>query len=151
MKIALAGLGALALVAAALAASYYGGIIGNNAQANYNGRVVTSKVQQNVRTAAFAQDAYEQFFNDCNAVVADNAKIDIARQRVAEAKTAPEDAFGTKASKVADAEADLAGVQQAQVDTAARYNAAAAEYTRGQFLDASLPARLDAPFNISCS
>lgn len=131
--------------------TFWLGVFNANVKASSAKRTVTARVEQKVRGADFAQAAYEQFFNDCNAVVADNAKIDIARQRVAEAKTAPEDAFGTKASKVADAEADLAGVQQAQVDTAARYNAAAAEYTRGQFLDASLPARLDAPFNISCS
>lgn len=150
MKIALAALGAVALIAVALVASYYGGILGNRIQANYNGRVVTSKVQQNVRTAPFAQAVYEQFFNDCNAVVADNAKIEIARERVAAVKSAPDDTFGTKAGRVADAEADLAGVQQSQVDTAARYNAAAAEYTRGQFRNASLPTQLTAPFNAVC-
>lgn len=150
MKIALAALGAVALVAVALVISYYGGILGNRVQANYNGRVVTSKVQQNVRTAAFAQEVYEQFFDDCNAVVADNQKIAIARKRVAAAKSAPDDSFGTKSGKVADAEADLTGVQQAQADTAARYNAAAAEYTRGQFLAESLPTRLDPPYDITC-
>lgn len=137
-------------VIAILVASYYGGIIGNHVQANYQKRVVTSKVQQQVRTAAFAQAVYEQFFTDCNAVLADNAKIEIARQRVASAKAAPDDTFGTKAGKVSDAEADLAGIQAIQVDTAARYNAAASEYTRGQFLAQSLPPQLVAPFNVTC-
>jgi hypothetical protein len=151
MKVALAAVaGVVAVVAVALVVSYYAGILGNRVQASYQGRVVTSQVQQAVRSAPFAQETYEQFFDDCNAVVADNAKIEIARQRVAAAKAAPDDTFGTKAGKVADAEADLAGVQQAQVETAARYNAAAAEYTRGQFLDASLPTRLEAPYDTPC-
>lgn len=129
---------------------YYGGIFSNNVQASYQGRVVTSQVQQRVRTADFAQATYEQFFNDCNAVVADKAKIAQAQERVREMKLLPEDIFGTKGSKVADAVSDLTGLQQSQADTAARYNAAAAEYTRSQFLAQSLPARLVPPYQVTC-
>lgn len=155
MKTSLAAVGMIAaivlVVVAVVAGSYYGGIIGNHVQASYNGRVVTSKVQQNVRTAAFAQAVYEQFFNDCNAVVAYNAQIEQAQQRVRQIKAEPDDQFGQKANHVADAISDLTGAQQAQVAVAARYNANASEYTRGQFLDASLPARINAPYDtVSC-
>lgn len=145
--IAVAVLGGV-LVAVSL---YYGGIVGNHLRANYQKRVVTSQVEQRVRTPEFAQAAYERFFEDCNAVVADNAKIKIAKQRVRAAKAAPNDVFGTKAAKVSDAESDLAGVEQSQAETAAFYNAAASEYTRGQFLAENLPAELVAPYtNVSC-
>lgn len=130
---------------------YYGGIIGNRLQANYQRRVVTSQVEQNVRRPDFAQATYEQFFNDCNAVVADNLKIGQAKQRIAAIRSLPDDALGRKQERLSDAITDLTGLQQIQADTAARYNAAAAEYTRGQFLAASLPARLDPPYDVDCN
>lgn len=140
----------LAAIIGFYALAYYGGIIGNHVQANYQKRVVTSQVQQQVRTAAFAQATYEQFFTDCNDVLADNLKITQARSRVAAIKAEPNDQFGQKAGRVADAVSDLTGLQQIQADTAARYNAAASEYTRGQFLDASLPAQIAPPYNVAC-
>jgi hypothetical protein len=141
----------VALIAAVWAITYYLGIFGNNVSANFNKRVVTAQVQQKVRTPDFAQATYEQFFNDCNAVVADNAKIELASQRVAAIKAGPDDQFGQKAARLSDAISDLTGVQQAQVETAARYNANASEYTRGQFLDRSLPPRINPPFtSVSC-
>lgn len=138
------------IVAAVVAASYYGGIWGNHVQARYQKRVVTSQVEQGVRTAQFAQAAYESFFNQCAAVVADNAKIDLAQKRVAAAKALPDDAFGQKATSVSNAETDLTGLQQSQAGIAAQYNADAQEYTRGQFLDANLPPRLDSPYKYAC-
>lgn len=155
MKVTFAAVGAVAAGIAAIvliiAVSYYTGVVGNHVQASYNGRVVTSKVQQNVRTPAFAQAVYEQFFEDCNAVVAFNTQIAQAEQRVLAMKAVPDDQFGQKAGRVADAISDLTGVRQAQVATAARYNAAASEYTRGQFLDSSLPARINEPYTVvSC-
>lgn len=143
-------LASVAIVVGVYAAAYYGGIVGNHVQANYQKRVVTDQVQQVVRTAGFAQAAYESFFNDCNAILADNLKITQARTRIAVLRQAPTDSFGQSSQRVADAVTDLTGLQQIQVDTAARYNADAAEYTRGQFLAASLPSHIDPPYNITC-
>lgn len=138
------------VVAGILLGLYYGGILSNKAQAHYAKRVVTNQVQQRVRTAEFAQATYEQFFNDCNAVVADKAKIAQAKERVAAIRATPDDALDQKQQQLGQAITDLTGLQQIQAETAARYNANAAEYTRGQFLDASLPPRLDPPYNVTC-
>jgi hypothetical protein len=138
--------GLLAAAVIAVVATYYGGIWGNHLQANYAKRVVTSQVEQQLRTAQFAQATYEQFFDDCNAVLADNEKIAQAQERVKELGSQPDDQFGQKQTKVADAIADLAGIQAARADTVARYNANAAEYTRGQFRDANLPSRITPPY-----
>lgn len=139
-----------AIVAAVWAGAYYLGIVGSHVAASSARRTVTNRIQQSVNTPAFAQTAYEQFFNDCNAVVADNLKIGQAQQRVTALKSLPSDSFGQNATKLADALTDLTGLRQAQADTAARYNAAASEYTRGQFLAASLPAHLDPPYSVTC-
>lgn len=139
------GVLALALLFGGL---YWGGVLSNNVQASYNKRVVTSKIEQNVNTATFAQATYEQFFSDCNAYVAMNTQIDAAKQRVADAKTnvlAATDGLSKSQALQAEsaAEADLTGAIQQQANVAARYAAASAEYTRGQFKDANLPVSLD--------
>lgn len=150
LKVIGGALACLATVVGVWALLYYGGVISNNVQANYNKRVVTAQVQQSVRTKEFAQAAYEQFFKDCNDVVAMNGQLEAAKLRIEALKGLPDDVYGTKAQKVADAISDETGLEQGQQAVAARYNANAAEYTRGQFLDQNLPARLDPPYNYQC-
>jgi hypothetical protein len=152
MKRTLVVLGGLvavaALVAAVWAASYALGIVGNKTQASYNKRVVTSKIQQQINTADFAQQTYEQFYNECNKVVALNAQIAQLKERLAEAKQLPNDA--TKSQQVGAAITDLTGAEALQTQIAADYNAQSEQWTRAAFKDANLPARLDPPYDVSC-
>ena len=140
---------ATVLVIAAIWATIYGlGVIGNKTQASFNKRVVTSKIVQKINTADFAQATYEQFFNECNRVSALNDQIEQARQRLAEVKQLPEDV--TKSQQVGAAITDLNGVQSLQTQIAADYNAQSEAWTRVAFKDASLPPRLNPPYDVSC-
>lgn len=142
-------LGALAVVALVWAGAYALGVLGNKTQASYNKRVVTSKIQQNVNTATFAQAVYERFFDECNHVVALNDQIAQAKERLAETKGLPDDL--TKSQQVGAAITDLTGVRSLQTRVAADYNAQSEQWTRGAFKDANLPQRLVAPYdNIVC-
>lgn len=128
--LALIAIGVLILI---IVGSYYGGILGNQVQANYNKRTVTNKVQQHVRTPAFAQAVYEGFFNTCAQVQTTEATLDAQYEELA-ATTNSDDKVRILAN--------IAGNKSARADYINQYNADAAEYTRGQFLASNLPARL---------
>jgi hypothetical protein len=126
--------GFFAVLAIILVGSYYGGIIGNHVKANYAKRTVTSKVQQRVRTAVFAQSVYEGYFNECAAVKTIEASLDAQYNLLDSATT---DADKSRINT------NIGGLIGARADAINQYNADAAEYTRGQFLASNLPARLD--------
>lgn len=128
----LALLAAVAVIAGISVGSYYLGIFGNHVQANYQKRVVTSQVQQQVRTAAFAQTAYEQFFDLCASVQTDEVTLDAS---LTQEKTASPD----DKSRL---ETNIVGLLAARADSINTYNAQAREYTHGQFRDSNLPFRL---------
>lgn len=117
--------------------SYYGGVLGNSVQANYNKRVVTSKIQQKVRTPEFAQGQYETFFNLCAAVQTAEASLEQQYAQLALA-TAPEDKTRININ--------VGGLIATRADAVNQYNADATEYTRGQFLASNLPSRLSAGY-----
>lgn len=138
-KVAIAGivvgvLGAFVLLGFGL---YYGGIGANKVQANYNKRVVTSRVQKDVRQPGFARTVYERFFELCAGVQTSEASLE---QQYAQLDTAdtPEDRTRIRIN--------IGGLVATRADAANTYNAAAAEYTRGQFLADSLPATISATY-----
>ncbi len=133
MRNLLAILGAILLFALIGAGSYYGGIFGNKVQANYQKRVVTYQVQQKVRTADFAQAAYEHFFNLCGSVQDSEASLDALYAQLATAAAADKSQIETNIT------ANIANRAQSINE----YNNDSVEYTRGQFLDKNLPAKLD--------
>lgn len=109
--------------------SYYGGIIGNHVQANYNKRVVTSKIKQNINTPGFAQGQYERFFNLCAAVQTTEVTLDQQYIQLAQATT-PEDKTRININ--------IGGLISNRADAVNTYNAEGAEYTRGRFLASNL-------------
>lgn len=127
-------LGVVTLIAALWAAGYYLGILGNKVQANYQKRVVTYQVQQRVRTAVFAQTAYEQFFNLCASVQSDEATLDAQYAELAQT---------TDPSNRDRIETNITALIAARADSINTYNAQAHEYTHGQFLDRDLPFQID--------
>lgn len=133
MKVAIYCALALASVVVIGLVSYYGGIIGNNVQANYNKRVVTSKIKQNINTPAFAQGQYESFFNLCAAVQTAETSLDQQYAQLADATTADDK---TRVN------INIGGIIATRADAVNTYNAQAGEYTRGRFLASNLPPRL---------
>jgi hypothetical protein len=152
---ALAALAALVAIVVALAfcvmAVFGLGIFSNKVQAQYNKAVLHSKVEQKVNDPTKAITNYEQFFSDCTAIQAANEQIAAARTRLAAVERSPDDGFGQKAGRVADAQADLTGVIQNRASIAARYNAASQQQTRALFKDAGLPAQIGPPYIVTCT
>lgn len=126
------------------------GVFAEKAQANFQKKVSGAQITQNIYQAEFRQNAYETFFKECNDVVAMNAQIVQAEERVKTLKAQPDDLFGQKANNLAVAIADLVGLRQNQTRVAANYNAQSSEYTRNPFKDASLPYRLTPPYEVTC-
>jgi hypothetical protein len=137
MKNVAAALLAAGVVALALFAAYYGGILGNRVQANYNKRVVTSQIQQRVRTPGFAQAAYERFFALCSSV--QTAEVSIEQQKELLAR-----AVGSDRQRL---EINVAGLVANRADAVNTYNTLAREYTSGQFLDQGLPTSLSLSYS----
>jgi uncharacterized protein YcfJ len=133
VKALLAGLAAIGVIAVIFVGSYYGGIIGNHVQANYQKRVVTNQVQQAVRTPGFAQSAYERFFDLC-------ASVQTAETNLGTQYGQLKNATGDDKTRI---DTNIAGLVSTRADAINTYNAEAAEYTHGQFRDRNLPYRLD--------
>lgn len=140
----------IATIAAILALTYYVGIIGNRVQANYARATVTTKIGQVINQPGFAQATYERFWQECEDVLADNAKIAQGVSRVTQIRAEPDDAFGQKAGRLADAISDVTGLEGLQTQVAADYNAASEEWTRDEFKAVGLPDRLDPPYHLIC-
>jgi hypothetical protein len=132
-KTLLAVLAGVAAIAVILVVSYYGGIIGNHVQANYNARVVGSKVKQQVNTAEFARTSYEHFYDACASVQSLDQKLD---EQYNELKTAT----GDDKTRI---ETNVGGLVGARADAVTQYNAdARKDWTLAVFKASDLPYQL---------
>lgn len=97
---------------------------------------------------------YEQFYDDCRAVVALNAKIDNMQRELRERSAAynpKADSFGNEQKAIGSLRTNITGLRNQQADVAEQYNAKSSQTTRAQFKAADLPYTIDLPYeDIEC-
>lgn len=131
MKALLGTVAAIAALALMVGGLYYGGVISNRVHANYNARVVTSKLKQQVNTASFMRESYDHFYNLCAAIQGDEVALDAQRYALRSATTDDDKAR---------INANIAGITADRGGAIAEYNADAHKtFTLGTFRAADLP------------
>jgi hypothetical protein len=97
-------------------------------------RGTTEQREQNAASGAFRQATYEEFFNLCAAVQADEAKVEnLKAEQLGTDDPSRAQRIGTS----------ITAVMNARAESIAEYNSKAAQKHREQFQDSDLPYRLD--------